>query len=436
MTMSIVSRRALLSGFACLVLATAARADPLPRGEAKTAGFAPDRLDRITAMVKEAVDKKQIAGGTALVARHGKVVYVSTVGLQDVEAKVPLTDSTIFRIASMSKPITSVAVMILEDDGKLSVKDPLSKYVPEFKDMKVLVPGKDDKFETVPAEREITIHDLLTHTSGITYGLMNKPFVSKMYAEAGVADGLGDPSGTIGENVKKLARMPLVCQPGSAWEYGLSTDVLGRVVEVASGKTLDEFLRERIFQPLKMTDTYFVLPKEKHSRLSTLYLVGEDKTITRVGNEPAKSMGFNVSANFPTRLDSKYYSGGAGLVSTAGDYFRFAQMMLNGGELDGARVLKAETAKRMTQNQMGKLRIQFPGNDLMGYGFGVLSEEGKEKSKEPTGVGSFSWGGAFNTFFWVDPKNEIIGVFMAQVFPPDFVLPQEFKRLTYEALQK
>jgi len=436
MTMSIVSRRALLSGFACLVLATAARADPLPRGEAKTAGFAPDRLDRITAMVKEAVDKKQIAGGTALVARHGKVVYVSTVGLQDVEAKVPLTDSTIFRIASMSKPITSVAVMILEDDGKLSVKDPLSKYVPEFKDMKVLVPGKDDKFETVPAEREITIHDLLTHTSGITYGLMNKPFVSKMYAEAGVADGLGDPSGTIGENVKKLARMPLVCQPGSAWEYGLSTDVLGRVVEVASGKTLDEFLRERIFQPLKMTDTYFVLPKEKHSRLSTLYLVGEDKTITRVGNEPAKSMGFNVSANFPTRLDSKYYSGGAGLVSTAGDYFRFSQMMLNGGELDGARVLKAETAKRMTQNQMGKLRIQFPGNDLMGYGFGVLSEEGKEKSKEPTGVGSFSWGGAFNTFFWVDPKNEIIGVFMAQVFPPDFVLPQEFKRLTYEALQK
>jgi len=431
-------RHWLLACVSFLLLVPVSRADVLPRGDAKAAGFAPDKLELIPAKLKEAVEKKQIAGASALIARHGKVVSFTAVGMQDVEGKVPLTEATIFRIASMSKPITSVAVMILEDDGKLSVKDPLSKYVPEFKDMRVLVPGKDDKFETVPAEREITIHDLLTHSSGLTYGLMNKPILSKMYADAGVADGLGEPSGTIGENVKRLAKMPLICQPGSAWEYGLSTDVLGRVIEVASGKTLDEFLRERIFQPLKMTDTYFVLPKEKHSRLSKLYLVGEDKTIRPVGDEPSKGMGFNVYANYPTRLDSKYYSGGAGLVSTASDYFRFSQMMLNGGELDGARVLKPETAKRMTRNQLGKLRIMFPGNDLMGYGFGVLSEEGKEKNKdkELAGVGSFSWGGAFNTLFWVDPKNELIGVFMCQVFPPDFVLPIEFKRLTYEALQK
>jgi CubicO group peptidase (beta-lactamase class C family) len=419
-----------------LLLVPVSRADVLPRGDAKAAGFAPEKLERISAALKEAVEKKQIPGASALIARHGKVVSFSAVGMQDVEGKAPLTDATIFRIASMSKPITSVAVMILVEDGKIAVTDPLSKYVPEFKDMKVLIPGKDDKYETVPAEREITIHDLLTHTSGLTYGLMNKPIITKLYAEGGVADGLSEPSGTIGDNVKRLAKMPLVCQPGSAWEYGLSTDVLGRVVEVASGKTLDEFLRERIFQPLKMTDTYFVLPKEKHSRLSTLYLVGEDKMIHRVGDEAVKAMGANVYANYPTRQDSKYYSGGAGLVSTAGDYFRFCQMMLNGGELDGARVLKPETVKRMTQNQLGKLRIQFPGNDLMGYGFGVLSEEGKEKTKELAGVGSFSWGGAFNTFFWVDPKNDLVAVFMSQVFPPDFVLPTEFKRLTYEALQK
>src|SRR5262245_13476355 len=244
--------------FACislLLLVPLSRADVLPRGDAKAAGFAPDKLELIPSKLKEAVEKKQIAGASALIARHGKVIFFSAVGLQDVEGKVPLTESTIFRIASMSKPMTSVAVMILEDDGKLSVKDPVSKYIPEFKDMKVVVPGKDDKFETVPAEREITIHDLLTHSSGLTYGLMNKPIISKMYADAGVADGLGEPSGTIGENVKRLAKMPLVCQPGSAWEYGLSTDVLGRVVEVASGETLDAFLRERIFQPLKMTDT-------------------------------------------------------------------------------------------------------------------------------------------------------------------------------------
>lgn len=434
----IMLRRSLLACLSCLVLLLVGQADQatqLPRGDAKAAGFAPEKLERIPAVLKAAVDQKQIAGASALIARHGKIVHFSTVGMQDVEGNVPLTEATIFRIASMSKPITSVAVMILVDDGKLSVTDPLSKFVPEFKDMKVLVPAKDGKsYEIVKAARQITIHDLLTHTSGISYGLLNKPFLAKMYADAGVSDGLVETPGTIGDNVRKLAKLPLACQPGAAWEYGLNTDVLGHVVEVVSGKSLEQFCRERIFQPLKMNDTCFIVPKENRSRLSALYATGPDKTIARVGDKPVTQNTVVYSSTYPTRADSKYYSGGAGLVSTVGDYFRFCQMMLNRGELDRVRVLKAETVDRMTQNQLGELRILFPGFDLMGYGFGVLSEKGKETSKEATGVGSYSWGGAFGTFFWVDPKNELIGVFMTQAFPPDFTMASEFKRLTYEAL--
>jgi CubicO group peptidase (beta-lactamase class C family) len=359
--------------------------------------------------------------------------------MQDVEGKVPLTEATIFRLASMSKPITSVAVMILVEDGKLKVTDPLSKFVPEFKDMKVLVPSKDGKtYETVKANREITIHDLLTHSSGITYRLLNKPFVGKMYVDAGISDGLSETSGTIGDNVKKLAKLPLVCQPGAAWEYGLNTDVLGYVVEVVSGKSLEAFLAERLFKPLKMNDTCFVLPKDKRSKLSALYLLGADKTIGRVGDKPVTVDAAIFSATFPTRDDGNYYSGGAGLVSSIGDYFRFCQMMLNRGELAGVRVLKVETVDSMTKNQLGELRIPMGGSDTMGYGFGVMTEKGKESGEEsgedPASVGTFGWGGAFATSFWVDPKNEIVGVFMSQVFPPDFTLATEFKRLTYEAL--
>jgi CubicO group peptidase (beta-lactamase class C family) len=434
MTKTHSTQRLFLACLSCLFLLNVAQAQS-PRGDAKAAGFALEKLERIPAVLKEAVDKKQIAGGSALIARHGKIIHFSTVGMQDVEAKAPLTEATIFRIASMSKPITSVAAMILVDDGKLRVTDPVSKFVPEFTDMKVLVPAADGKsYETVKATRDITIHDLLTHTSGITYGMFDKPFIGKMYREAGVSDGLVETPGTVGDNVRKLAKQPLVCQPGAAWEYGLNTDVLGYVVEVVSGKSLEQFCRERIFQPLKMNDTCFILPKEKRSRLSALYAVGADKSLAPVGTEPVRVGPVTYSSTYSTRDDSKYYSGGAGLVSTLGDYFRFCQMLLNRGELDGVRVLKPETVDQMTRNQIGDVRIMFPGNDMMGYGFGVLSEQAKEKQKDPAGVGTFAWGGAFNTLFWVDPRNELIGIFMTQVYPPDFSLAQNFKRLTYEAM--
>jgi CubicO group peptidase (beta-lactamase class C family) len=184
-----------------------------------------------------------------------------------------------------------------------------------------------------------------------------------------------------------------------------------------------------------MKDTFFIVPKEKRSRLSALYAVGADKTLSRVGERPVTQNALVYSSTYSTSDEGKYYSGGAGMASTVGDYFRFCQMMLKGGELDGVRVLKPETAQKMTQNQLGELRIAFPGADAMGYGFGVLTEKGKETAKDPSGVGSYSWGGAFGTYFWVDPKNKLIGIYMSQVFPPDFTLGTDFKRLTYEALK-
>lgn len=426
--------RWLAASVAIVFLAPVTRGDDLPRGDAKALGFSPEKLERVPALLKEAVEKKQIAGGVALVARRGKVIHVATAGLQDIETKTPMADGAIFRIASMTKPITSVAVMQLVEDGKLKLTDTLSKYVPEFKEMKVAVPSPDGKsFEMVKAEREITIHDLLTHSSGITYRIMSKPHVGKLYEDAGICDGLVESPVSLADNVRKIGRLPLVCQPGSAWEYGLNTDVLGHVVELVSGKSLEDFMRERIFTPLKMNDTCFNLAKDKHSRLASLYTIQGDKSLHKVGDKAVTTGPFVYSATVPTRGD-KYFSGGAGLVSTAADYFRFGQMMLNGGELNGTRVLKAETVAAMTQNQLGKIRIMFPGNDLMGYGFGVLSEEGKKSLNDPAGVGTFAWGGAYGTFFWVDPKSELVAVVMVQAFPPDFTLGTEFKKAVYAAL--
>ena len=394
---------------------------------------------RLYALMQDAVDQKRIAGGAALIARHGKIAYLQAVGMQDVKNKVPLTASTIFRIASMTKPITAVAIMILVDDGKLRVTDPLSRYLPEFKDMTVLVPSKDGKsYEILKAAREITLHDLLTHTSGLTYRFFDKPFVGQMYVAAGVSDGLVETPGTIGDNVRKLAKLPLVCQPGAAWEYGLSFDVLGRVVEVASGKSLAEFCRERIFGPLKMEDTGFFLTKEKWPRLSALYTPGPDQTLTQLGAEPIAAESFVYSASVPLHEDGRYYSGGAGLVSTLGDYFRFCQMLLNQGKLDGTRVLKPDTVDRITRNQVGELRLLNSSN-AMGYGVGVATATGKDGVQKSARVGAYFWSGAFYTVFWVDPEAEVIGIFMAQRFPFEGtplneVLGQDIKRLTYEAM--
>jgi CubicO group peptidase (beta-lactamase class C family) len=324
--------------------------------------------------------------------------------------------------------------MQLVEDGKLKLTDTLSKFVPEFKDMKVAVPSPDGKsFETVKAEQEITIHDLLTQSSGITYRIMAKPHVGKLYEEAGVCDGLVESPVSLADNVRKIAKLPLVCQPGSAWEYGLNTDVLGHVVEVVSGKSLEDFMRERIFTPLKMHDSCFNLAKDKHSRLVSLYTIQEDKSLPKVGEKAVTTGPFVYSGTVPTNADNTYFSGGAGLVSTAGDYFRFGQMMMNGGELNGARILKSETVATMTKNQLGKIRVM-PNNAQMGYGFGVVSEESKKSENDPASVGTFAWGGAYGTYFWVDPKSELVAAVVAKVIPPDFTVSTEFKKVVYAAM--
>jgi CubicO group peptidase (beta-lactamase class C family) len=294
------------------------------------------------------------------------------------------------------------------------------------------LPGKDDAVK--PAEREITIHDLLTHTSGISYRFWGRKPLAALYRQGGVSDGLLHPEGTLGDNVRRLAKQPLLFQPGSAWEYGLSTDVLGRVVEVASGKSLDVFFTERIFRPLKMEDTFFFVPRAKQNRLASLYLIGGDKNRVRVGDDPVTLGELVFSATYPLEKEGKYLSGGAGLVSTARDYTRFLHMLLKGGQLGGVRLLKAETIRRMTANQVGDLKIYIlEHGDRFGYGFGVLSEAGKRA--DVASVGSYSWGGIFHTYFWVDPKKEVVGVLMTQVYSlAPLSLRHDFKNRVYESL--
>jgi CubicO group peptidase (beta-lactamase class C family) len=426
--------------------AAATGADGLPRGDAKAEAFAPEALARIGEMLDEAVARRQIAGGAALLARNGKVVYLATSGQRDAEAGLPIEPSTIYRIASMTKPVTSVAVMLLRDQGKLALDDPVFKYIPEFKAPAVLAPRtvehKQGGPATVPAWRAITIHDLLTHTSGLTYRFFDRPILGALYAATDVSDGLCETPGTIADNAARIAKLPLLHQPGTAWEYSLSTDVLGRVVEVASGQTLDEFFRERIFRPLRMVDTHFIIPEAKRGRLADLYEPGPDKAIRRVGTGRVQAGPLLYSATYPTSDASTYYSGGAGLSATIGDYARFLQLLLNRGELDGARLLQAESVDLMTRNQIGKLQITFPDHgDGFGYGFGVVTARAKTESfrrawyDEVATVGTFSWGGIFDTYFWVDPELRMLGILMLQIYPSDHLkLRQEFKRLAYEAI--
>ena len=283
---------------------------------------------------------------------------------------------------------------------------------------------------------------MLTHTSGLTYRFFDRPVLGKIYAEAGVSDGLSETPGTIADNVRRLAKLPLLHQPGTAWEYSLSIDVLGRVVEVVSGRTLDEFFRDRIFRPLKMEDTSFIVPAEKRGQLAALYTPGPDKAIRRVDSGPVTAGALVYSPTYSTNDANRYFSGGAGLCSTIGDYARFLQMLLNRGELDGTRVLKAETVDLMTRNQIGGLRISFPNHgDGFGYGFGVLTNRGKTEEFRRTvyndvaTVGTYSWGGIFNTYFWADPQRQMIGILMTQLYPSDHLkLREEFKRHVYEGL--
>ncbi|HET9528879.1 MAG TPA: serine hydrolase domain-containing protein [Blastocatellia bacterium] len=400
----------------------------LPRAAPESVGMSSERLAKIRPALLRSVSEGRIAGAVTMVMRRGKVAHLEAVGNMD-EGR-PMRADTIFRIASMTKAVTSVAVMMLFEDGKILLSDPVSKYIPEFKESKVAVPTEDRKsFTLVPARRQITIRDLLTHTSGITYRFIGVEPWAKLYKEAGISDGLIETEGRLADKIKKLAGLPLMHHPGERYSYGLSTDVLGYLVEVVSGMTLDEFFRKRIFEPLKMKDTHFFLPEEKLPRLAAVFNQMPDGSIKRMGDEPSEQGYLIYSSTFHYKGPRSYYSGGAGLVSTISDYARFLQMLLGGGELDGARVLSRKTVELMTVNHVGEMF----GGQGFGLGFSVVRDLGK--GSEPGSIGQYGWGGFYYTNFFVDPEEKMIGIIMSQLFPSNNVgLHERFRVLAYQAI--
>lgn len=412
---------------AVLVLQVLVLAQDLPTAKPESVGLSSERLERITTAVQNDINDKRIAGAVTLVVRHGKVAWFKAQGMRDREAGKPMPTDAMFRICSMSKPITTVAAMMLYEEGKFLLEDPVSKYLPEFKDMKVLVkPAKGEPY-TIPATKEITVRDLMRHTSGMTYNWNED--LGAMYEKANVASGLLQYDGTIADNAKSLAGMPLLFNPGEKWEYSLSVDVLGRLIEVWSGKPLDEFFRTRIFEPLGMKDTYFYPPENKFDRLATAYTYYSDKGLNRFPDTPIREGTFVYSADYPTKGPKKLFSGGAGLVSTAMDYARFCQMMLDEGRFGNTRLLSRKTVELMTHDQLGKI-----GPD-QGFGLGFGIEGVKEPLSELGSVGAYAWGGFFYTTFSIDPKEQMIVVFMAQLHPTGGLeLDRQVHELAYQAI--
>ncbi len=371
-------------------------------GDPATLDFDAAKLTEIDPLMQAEVDAGRIVGCLALAARGDQVAYFHTWGQRDRERNLPMTADTIFRIYSMSKPITSAAAMQLVEQGRMQLDDPVSKYIPAFRDMKVLVTEGDTTRE-VPAERPITIRHLMSHTSGLTYGFFGNTEVDKAYRKAGVLM----TDATIEETVNKLGRLPLLYQPGTRWHYSVSTDVLGRVVEVVSGERFDRYLQQHIFKPLQMTDTFFVVPAEKRHRLAQLYT--DDG---KGGLKPApalRSIRFVSDSN-------RFFSGGGGLCSTTSDYYRFCRALLHGGELEGQRILRPESIREMTRNQLKQPGFRF------GLGFAISPE------------GEYSWGGAAGTRFYINPKRDLIGIYMIQINPYGRrKYGEQVKRIVYAA---
>ncbi|MBI1180037.1 MAG: serine hydrolase [Alphaproteobacteria bacterium] len=409
----------------CLLLAPLpALASGLPQGDPAALGFAPDRLARIDAAMQRYVDEGKLAGMTIAIARDGKVAYEKSVGMADTAKGRPMTPDTLIRIYSMSKPVTAVAAMILVEEGRLHLTDKLGDILPEFKDTQVFESEGPDGVRTVPPKQPIRIFNLLTHTSGLSYpGDFDPTPVGRIYDKKDVFNA----ANTLAEMSRKTATIPLTDQPGH-YHYGASIDILGRVIEVITGKPLDVFLKERIFEPLGMHDTMFVVPARLQDRFAELYTTGKDGTLAPL----REGAGLGLY-----REDAKLVSGGGGLVSTVGDYMRFCQMMLNGGELGGVRILSPETVRLMTTGQIpadrrGNLPEHRPGSN-MGLGFGVLEDLGA--SEMPGSVGTFGWAGAASTQFFIDPREKIVAVLMTQYMPSDtYSLRADLKDLTYQAL--
>ena len=392
----------------------------LKQGQPESVGMSSERLARIDTVMNQYIENGWIPGAVALIARHSKIVYHKNFGLKDIEENKPLQKDDIFRIASMTKAITSVAMMTLYEEGHFLLDDPVYKYIPEFKDPVVLLAlnEKDTTFTSKPAKHQITIRHLLTHTSGIGYSFSHEK-LKLLYQKTGIPDGFVTTNAVLGDIIKLLARMPLLHEPGEKWTYGLNSDVLGYLIEVISGMTFEEFLQQYIFDPLEMTDTHFFLPDVKKDRLVSIY-AEDDEGIK-------KSM--VKEYNYPVEGGKSYFSGGAGLCSTAEDYAKFLQMLLNGGSYNGVQFLSRKTIDLMTMNQIGDLVDKYE----FGLGFGITDEEGAKKIL--SSVGNYWWGGYFSTSFWIDPKEDLIAVLMLQMFPTKHgEIHQKFQVLTYQSI--
>jgi CubicO group peptidase (beta-lactamase class C family) len=402
-------------------------------------GCSPQRLARIAPAMQSYIDQHGFAGISTMLARRGRVVHFEQVGWQDRESHTPLSTDTIYRIYSMTKPIICVALMTLYEEGRFQLLDPVAKFLPAFGKVRVQTGTTLSDTREVDLIRPITIRDLFTHTSGLTYNFLEDSPVSELYRQAGL---LSDGERTLEAMIGELARLPLAYQPGTKWHYSMAIDVLGHLVEVISGQPLQLFLNERLFAPLGMTDTGFSVPSDKRDRIATMYGLPDIATNSFSSIFEAWTGGFNqridVAATYPTINTSSFARGGHGLFSTAGDYMRFAQMLLNRGTLDGVRIIAPKIADLMHMNHvpLALLPFEIGGIPSDGYGFGLGSRVllNVAESALPGSVGEFGWGGAAKTYYWVDPKEALVGILMTQ-YMVGFDLPEkDFQVLAYQAL--
>jgi len=415
-------KTALLAGITLALLTGPAGAQaPLPSARPEQVGLSTERLGQLGQVLRQEIAKGKIPGAVALVARKGRIAYHEAFGARDPATRAPMTRDAIFRIYSMTKPVTSVAIMMLQEEGRLVLNDPVSKFLPQLTKLQVAVEKKDASgqptLELVPAQREITIHDLLRHTSGFTYGGRTTNLTVK---EAYAREGVDARDLTNAELVDRLAKVPLAHQPGTAWEYSRSVDVLGRVVEVISGKSLGGFFADRIFRPLGMKDSGFSVPQAQQGRLAQAFPI-----------DPATG---DKIALIDVTTPPRYESGGGGAVSTTDDYVRFAQALLNGGRLDRARLLGRTTVAFMASDHLGPISatIRRPGYTF-GLGFQVRKDVGLDG--QSGSIGEYGWAGAGGTYFWVDPKEQVVAILMTQAPGPSRVYYRQlFKELVQQAI--
>ena len=404
-------------------------AQPLRQVRPEAVGMSSDRLDRLTQQMESYVLENQLSGGVTLVLRHGKIAYFDAFGYRDTESKDNMEIDDIFRIASQTKAMISVGIMILQEKGQLLISDPVGKYIPKYNSTTVAV-KTEDGYKVVPANRQITIRDLLTHTAGVGWGF--GPGGDQWKKADIIGWYFAHRKTSIQSTVNQISSLPMDAQPGERFVYGLSTDILGALIEVVSGQPLDKFLQKEIFNPLEMTDTHFYLPVNKHHRLSTVYSSTENGIA--LSPNPGKRIGAGmIGQGHYINGPRKSFSGGAGLLSTAEDYATFLQMMLNGGTFNKQRILSRKSVELMTVDHLGSIESPWTNGVGFGLGFSIVKDLGKRGTLGSEG--EFGWGGAYHSTYWVDPKEDLVVVYFTQLIPANNIDDQQkLRSLIYQAI--